>query len=45
MALLSKRKVYYKFTSFCYYVPTRIKKDKMVAERLEVNIELTKTLT
>ena len=36
-SLLSKRKVYSKFTSFPYfYVLTRVKKDKMVTERLDV---------
>ena len=36
------RKVYQKFTSFRYsYVLTRVKKDKMVAEHLDVQIEQT----
>ena len=38
-SLQSKRKVYEKFTSFRYsYVLTRVKKDKIVAERLDVQI-------
>ena len=44
-SLRSKRKVHEKFTSFCYsYVLTCVKNDKMVAERVDLQIEQTRTL-
>ena len=43
--LQSKRKVYSRFTSIRYSdVLTRVKKDKMVAERLDVQIEQTRII-
>ena len=39
-SLQSERKVYQKFTSFCYsYALTRVEIDKMVAKSLDVEIE------